>query len=140
MTPPATRYRLETVSRTCQVLKAFRDERDALSLADVVLATAIEKTIVFRILHTLEAEGLLRKVDGHRYRSNVSIARQDRFRIGYAEQSSTKPFSDSVTQSLEWAAARNGLDLIVLDNRYSVQTALRNADRLIALKVDLAIE
>lgn len=134
------RYKLETVSRACDVLGLFRDDRHDLTLAEVSELAGIEKTITFRILHTLEASGLLRRLDGHRYRSNVTIRSRRTFRIGYAAQASNTPFSDAVTRGLRAAAARHEFDLIELDNHYSASSALRNAEKLIAEQVDLAIE
>src|SRR5205823_12065772 len=42
--------------------------------------------------------------------------------------------------SLVRAAARAGLELIVVDNRYQPRVALRNVDHLIRQNIDLAIE
>jgi ribose transport system substrate-binding protein len=140
MAEPNTRHKLATVTRACQVLKLFADDRQDMTLAEIVAVTGFEKTIAFRIIHTLESEGLVRKVEAHRYRSNVSIARRKRFRIGYASQADNSPFSDAVTASLKWECAKLGVDLITVDNRYSARSALRNADRLIEEKLDLAIE
>jgi ribose transport system substrate-binding protein len=140
MKGPTTRYRLETVSRACQVLRLFGDAQEHLTLAEVCARTGLEKTIAFRLLHTLEAEGFVREAGANRYRSNVSIRPERPFRIGYAAQSSNTPFSDAVTRSIRSAADKRRFDLVELDNNYSVQTALRNADRLLAERVDLAIE
>jgi ribose transport system substrate-binding protein len=140
MASSSSRYRLETVSRACEVLRLFRDGAEELTLAEVAARTGIEKTIAFRLLHTLEAEGFLRRSGPNQYRSNVSIRTGRPFRVGYAAQSSNTPFSDAVTLSMRVAATKHGFDLVELDNHYSAQTALRNAGRLIAEKVDLAIE
>ncbi len=134
------RHRLETVARACSVLKAFADERESLTLAEIVIRTGLEKTIAFRIVHTLEEEGFLRKIDGRRYSPKIRVLGQKRFRVGYAAQSDQSPFSFAVTQSLRWAAASAPIDLVEVDNEYSAKAALRNAERLISEKVELAIE
>jgi ribose transport system substrate-binding protein len=131
---------LESVGRACEVLKLFRPGEEELSLADVAQRSGLEKTIAYRILRTLEQHGLLRRTAGARYASNVRIETPHRFRIGYAAQEHHTPFSDAVTESLQKAAARENLELIVLDNRYSAASALKNARKLISEKVDLAIE
>src|SRR5687767_6616627 len=46
----------------------------------------------------------------------------------------------SVTTSLRDAAASSGVELLIVDNEYDSTVALRNADRLIRERVDLAIE
>lgn len=134
-----SRYRLETVGRACQVLRLFEDGRRTLSLAEVVEQTGLERTIAFRLLRTLEQEGLLRRPDSKRYATNVHIQSGKRFRIGYASQTSDA-FSRAVTQGLYWHAERHSIDLIEVENQYSAKAALRNARILAAQKVDLAIE
>jgi ribose transport system substrate-binding protein len=134
-----SRYKLETVTRACTILRHFSDVQQALSLGDVVERTGLERTIVFRILKTLEEEGLLRRPEGRRYVSNFSLTIQKRFRIGYASQNRDS-FSQAVTQGIRWAASRRQIDLIEVENLYSAKAALRNAQKLVQQKVDLAIE
>jgi ribose transport system substrate-binding protein len=110
-----------------------------MGLNDVVKQTGYERTIVFRLLRTLEAEGILRRPEGRHYVSNVSLSGPKRFRIGYASQTNDS-FSLAVTQGVRWAADRNQMDLIEVENRYSPTAALRNAQKLARQKVDLAIE
>jgi ribose transport system substrate-binding protein len=50
------------------------------------------------------------------------------------------PFSVAVTESLKAAAASAGVDLLILDNRYDGQTALKNADQFVRERVDLVVE
>jgi ribose transport system substrate-binding protein len=134
-----SRYKLETVARACTILRHFSDVQQALSLGDVVERTGLERTIVFRILKTLEEEGLLRRPEGRRYLSNFSLTTQKRFRIGYASQNRDS-FSQAVTQGIHWAASRHQIDLIEVENLYSAKAALRNAQQLVQQRVDLAIE
>jgi ribose transport system substrate-binding protein len=132
-------YKLATLSRACLILRLFADVRQSLSLSDVVEQTGLERTIVFRILKTLEDEGLLRRLEGRRYFSNVNIYTERRFRIGYASQNSDS-FSQAVTQGIRLAAGGQQIDLIEMENQYSAKAALRNAQKLVQQKVDLAIE
>jgi ribose transport system substrate-binding protein len=134
-----SRYKLETVARACAILRHFSDVQQSLSLGEVVERTGFERTIVFRILKTLEEEGLLRRPEGRRYFSNFNLTTQNRFRIGYASQTRDS-FSQAVTQGIRWAAGRHQIDLIEVENLYSVKVALRNAQKLVQQKVDLAIE
>ena len=133
------RYKLETVARACEILRHFTDTQQSFSLGEVSERTGFERTITFRLLRTLEEEGLLRRPDGRRYSSNVHILTQKRFRIGYASQNSDS-FSKAVSQGLRWSATRNQIDLIEVENQYSVKAALRNAQTLVRQGVDLAIE
>jgi ribose transport system substrate-binding protein len=127
------------VARACQILQLFSEAQQSLSLGEVVERAGFERTIVFRILKTLEQEGLLRRPEGRRYFSNFHLNTEKRFRIGYASQSSDS-FSEAVTQGIRWAASRRQVDLIEVENRYSARAALRNAQKLVKEGVDLAIE
>lgn len=110
-----------------------------LSLTEIVQRTGLEQTICFRLLRTLEENGLLRRGERRKYASNFQILSDKRFRIGYAAQTHDS-FSAALGQGLRWAAAARAIDLIEVENRYSVKTALRNAEQLVSQRVDLAIE
>jgi ribose transport system substrate-binding protein len=132
-------YKLETVARACEILRLFANDRQTLTLKQVVDETGFERTICFRLLRTLEQEGLLRKADGRRYSSNVHILTEKRYRIGYASQAHDS-FSGAISQGIRWAATEHNIDLIELGNAYSVKTAIRNAEQFIKRGVDLVIE
>lgn len=132
-------YLLESVSRACTILKLFEDDRQTLSLTDVIERTGLERTVCFRILRTLEEQRLLRRADRRRYASNVRILAGKRFRIGYASQTHDS-FCIALGQGLRWAAAARPVDLIEVENRYSANAALRNANQFVSQGVDLAIE
>lgn len=132
-------HTLESVSRACAILQLFEDDRQTLSLTDVAHRTGLERTICFRLLHTLEEQGLLRRGDRRKYASNVRILSGKRFRIGYAAQTHDS-FCTALAQGLRWAAAARPVDLIEVENRYSAKAALRNAEQLVGQHVDLAIE
>ena len=134
-----TPYTLEGVSRACNILRVFEDDRQTLSLTEIVERTGLERTVCFRLLRTLADQGLLRRSDKTEYASNVCILGGKRFRIGYASQTSDS-FCSALAQGLRWAAASRPIDLIEVENRYSIKIALRNADHLVARGVDLAIE
>jgi ribose transport system substrate-binding protein len=133
------RYKLETVSRACSILRLFEDERQTLSLTDVVERTGLERTICFRLLRTLTEEGLLRHSERRKYATNVRIMSGKHFRIGYASQAHHS-FGSALVQGLRWAAANRPVDLIEVENRYSVKAALASAKQLVNQRVDLAIE
>jgi ribose transport system substrate-binding protein len=136
----ATPPRLESVSRACSLLRKFEDGGEKLTLAELVRRTGLEKTIAFRLIHTLEAEGFVRSAGDRRYCLNIKILNRKAFRIGYAAEGPASPFSAAVTESVRWAATNNEIDLVLLDNRNSARVALQNARRLVGDRVDLAIE
>jgi ribose transport system substrate-binding protein len=121
------------------VLRQFEDDRQVLTLTDVVRKTGLERTICFRVLHTLLEEGLLRKAERHKYAANFRLLSGKRFRIGYASQGHDS-FCMALGQGMRWSAREHKVDLLELDNQYSPKIALRNAESLIKQGVDLAIE
>lgn len=66
--------------------------------------------------------------------------RRRSFRIGYASQTEEFSFSRLVSESIRSSAYEAGLELLVLDNRYSPTTAVRNAEIFVREHVDLVIE
>ena len=62
-------------------------------------------------------------------------------KIGFANLSEDRPYAVEVRRGLEEAAQQTGhIDLVIGDNHYDSQVALKVADRLLAEGVDLAIE
>ena len=68
------------------------------------------------------------------------VSRPRRLRFGFAVQSAEMPFSVAVAQSVTAAAAASGVELLVLDNRYDPDIAVRNAEEFVAKRVDLVLE
>ncbi len=112
-------------------------ERAPLSLETIFQRTRFSKTSVYRILQTLVHRGYVARSGDGLYRL-VSLPLKLRF--GFAGQSSELPFSQAVTSSLQLAASASGVDLLVLDNRYDADTALKNAEQFVSSRLDLVIE
>ncbi|HEY7462343.1 MAG TPA: substrate-binding domain-containing protein [Gemmatimonadota bacterium] len=133
-------YLVRSVVHAAQVLGAFQSPGEVLRLRDVVQRTRFGKGMCFRLLHTLHHCGLLEKVDASGYRLVSEIRRRKRYRIGYAAQGGESSFAREVHLSLQRAAEREDVELIVVSNRYQPKVALRNAEQLIRESVDLVIE
>ncbi len=129
----------QTVLRACEVLKAFRHLGEELSLTGVMERTRLPKTTTFRLLRTLIHGGLIERVGAGVYRNSFGPVTTRPFRIGFATQGDTE-FAREVTRSMVAAAAREHVQLITLNNRYSAREALRNADAFIREQVDLVLE
>jgi ribose transport system substrate-binding protein len=129
----------QTVLRACEVLKAFRRVNEELQLADVMDRTGLPKTTTFRLLRTLIHGGLIERANAGVYRNSFVPVTARSFRVGFASQGDTE-FAREVTKSVEAVAAREHVQLITLNNRYSAREALRNADLLIREHVDLVLE
>jgi len=129
----------QTVLRACEVLKAFRNMGEELQLSEVIARTGLPKTTVFRLLRTLIHGGLLERAGAGIYRNRFGPVTAQPFRLGFAAQGDSE-FSRQVMKSIEIAAAREHLQLISLNNRYSAREAVRNADILIKERVDIVLE
>ena len=137
---PKDPYLVETVSRACDVLEAFRSDGEMLRLTDVAERAALSRPTTFRLLHTLERRGLVERVGNHGFRLAIRPIKRKTYRLGYGGESKEFAFSRDVTESLERAARQEGVDLLVLDNRYSPKSALRNVETFIREKLDLVLE
>src|SRR6516225_3237702 len=133
-------YLVKAVVHAAQLLTAFQTSGEALSLKDVSARSGLPKTMVFRLLYTLEKCGLVQKPGENLYQSCVYPLKRRLYRLGYAAQGTDYQFSKEVSRSLQCAAAAEGIELICFDNRYNAKVAQRNADLLVRAKVDLAIE
>ncbi len=134
------RYVIQSIVHACQLLESFRYPEENLRLQDMVSRTGLSKGIVFRVLYTLEKQGLLQRVSAKLWRSTVRPLRRKSWRIGYAAQGADYGFAQAVTESVSRACEAEGITLLVVDNRYSSRMALKNADKLIREQVDLAME
>lgn len=125
--------------RACLLLKCFRHEGEILGLGELVERSGLSKTTVFRLMRSLVAGEMVEVVGRGRYRSLTHTTSARPVRIGFAAQTDSE-FSRAVTASLQAAAARERVHLVQVNNRYSAQQAVANADRLIRERVDLVME
>ena len=138
--PTRDRYLVKAIVHSSQLLTAFRSPGEALPLKEIAARCGLPKTMVFRLLYTLEKCGMVDKLGQNLYQSRVRPWKQRLYRLGYAAQGTDYQFSKDVSEGLQRAAVAEGIELICVDNRYSAKIAQRNADLLVREKVDLAIE
>jgi ribose transport system substrate-binding protein len=138
--PSRDRYLVKSIVHSSQLLSAFRSSGEALPLKEIAGRCGLPKTMVFRLLYTLEKCGMVDKLGQNLYQSRVRPWKQRLYRLGYAAQGTDYQFSREVSESLQRAAVAEGIELICVDNRYSAKVAQRSADLLVREKVDLAIE
>lgn len=134
------RYLVKSIVHSSQMLTAFRSPGEALPLKEIAARSGLPKTMTFRLLYTLQKCGMIDKVGENLYQSLVRPWKQRLYRVGYAAQGQDTQFAREVSESLQRAAAAEGIELITVDNRYSAKIAQRNADLLVRERVDLAIE
>lgn len=130
-------YLIPVLSKALDVLDLLQKGGQPLSLESIYQQTNISKTTVYRILKTFVHRGYLAQSDDGLYRM---VARLKKARFGFGNQSAELPFSNAVTDSLKSAAAATGVDLVVMDNRYSGSAAVHNADEFVCQRVDVVIE
>jgi ribose transport system substrate-binding protein len=130
-------YLIPILSKALDVIELFERDHAALTLEDVYQQTNISKTSVYRILKTLVHRGYLAQTQNGQYRL---VSRPRRLHFGFAVQSAELPFSEALAQSVTAAAAAAGVELVVLDNRFDPDIAVRNAEEFVAKRVDLVLE
>jgi ribose transport system substrate-binding protein len=130
-------YHIPVLSKALDVLELLQAEDAPLALEALHQRTKISKTTVYRILKTFVHRGYVAHTEDGLYRL---ATRPRKVRFGFGGQSEDMPFSQAVTQSLKAAAASSGVDLLILDNHYDAATAVRNAEKFVASRVDLVIE
>ncbi len=130
----------ETVLRACELLRAFADPGDILRVQELADRTRLPKATTSRLLLTLESAGFVERVAKLGYRSLIRIQSRRRLRIGYASQTEASLFAQEVTESIRRAAASLDIDLIVYDNCYDPAQTRRNAEKMIAERVDVGID
>ena len=130
-------YLIPILSKALDVVELLEQSHAPVSLEDVYQKTQISKTSVYRILKTLVHRGYVAQAQNGQYRL---VSRPRRLRFGFAVQSAEMPFSVAVAHSVTAAAASSGVELVVLDNQFDANVAIRNAEELVARHVDLALE
>ena len=126
-----SRYVVKSLVHASEVLNSFHSPAEVLRLRDVVARTGFNKGMCFRLLYTLHQCGFIEKVGENSYRMMAGLGRRQKCRLGYAAQGQDSSFPREVQCGLVRAAEAQGIELIVVDNRYNPKVALRNADHLL---------
>jgi ribose transport system substrate-binding protein len=130
-------YHIPVLSKALDVIEILQAENAPMSLESLCRRSEISKATVYRILKTFVHRGYIAQTESGLYRF---VARPRKVRFGFGSQSAEMPFSEAVTRSLRAAAISGGVELLILDNRYDGETAVKNAEEFVRSKVDLAIE
>lgn len=129
----------QTVLRACAVLASFQVDGEELASSEVIRRTRLPKTTVLRLLRSLLHGSMLERTQTGIYRRVHMPSAEQAHRIGFAFQSDSE-FTRTMLKSVQLAAARDHIQLISVNNRYSAREAIRNADHLIKQEVDLVFE
>ena len=135
----AAPYQIESVARACRVVRILQSQ-GSLPLFELAEMAGLSRPTVFRLVATLQANGIVMKDSARRYRLAGGLSPGHKYKIGYAAETGEDSFYRAVTRGLVESAARAGVELVALDSQYSPEVALANAKRLLAENIDLAIE
>jgi ribose transport system substrate-binding protein len=130
-------YLIPILSKALDILELLEAEKRPITLEAIYQRSHISKTSVYRILKTFVHRGYVAQSQDGSYRL---VSRPKKMRFGFAGQSAEMPFSEAVTSSLRAAAAASGVELMVRDNRYDADTAVKNAREFVKEGVDLVVE
>ena len=131
---------VESVVRACRLWQTFYHPEEELNLGQLVERSGLSKTTCFRLLQSLAKGGLIERVGKGTYRSRVQPLAKPTFKLGFAAQTTDSEFSRDVNDSVHRVTAREHIQLIAVNNRYSAKRALHNADELIGEGVNLVLE
>ena len=135
-------YLLTNLERAIDVFTRLQQlPGESTTLVELSRQSGINKATVLRILRTLEHHGWVTQPSPGRYTAALlfSTGEQRIPRIGYASRDNRLPFPRSVTESITQTAAAHHAELLSFDNRGSVSQTVRNAQRMLREKVDVAI-
>ncbi len=132
-------YQIESVARACRVIGILQSQ-GSLPLFELAERAGLSRPTVFRLVATLQANGIVEKGEDRRYRLAGGILPGHKYKIGYIAETGESSFYRAVTRGLVESAARAGVDLVALDSHYSPEVALANARKLLEENIDLAIE
>jgi ribose transport system substrate-binding protein len=111
----------------------------ALALFELAEIAHLSRPTVFRLIATLQANGMVVRDSSRKYRLTGGVSPGRRHKIGYLAETGETSFYRAVTRGLIESAERAGLDLVVLNSRDRLDIALANAEKLLAENVDIVM-
>jgi len=135
---PAAPYQIESVGRACRLLRILQNE-GSLPLFELAELTHLSRPTVFRLMSTLQVNGMVVKDGSRKYRLAGGISPGRRYKIGYLAETGETSFYRAVGRGLIESAQRAGVDLVVLNSQQNPDVALENVERLLAENVDLVM-
>jgi ribose transport system substrate-binding protein len=131
-------YLIESVGRACRLLRILQNE-GSLPLSELAEVARLSRPTVFRLMATLQANGMVVKDGTRKYRLAGGFSPGRRYKIGYLAETGETSFYRAVTRGLIESAERAGVDLVVLNSQQSPDVALANVEKLLAENVDLVL-
>ena len=94
----SSRYYIKVLGKALRVMETLRQDKVGLRLSEIVGAVQMDKATPLRILYTLRREGGVSREPRTKKLKLPFGSRK--FRVGYAQTYSGKPFSEAVTRGL----------------------------------------
>lgn len=134
------RYLLDSLQRAVAVVELLQaNPVEAMPLSRLAREAGVNKTTVLRILRTLEHCGWVVQAAPGQYRLTFQRVDTKPRRVGYASRDDRLSFPLAVSESIAQTASGQGVELLRLDNRGSRTQTLKNVERMIREKVEVAI-
>src|SRR5580698_11552769 len=124
-------YQNESVGRACRLLRILQNE-GSMPLFELAEIANLSRPTVFRLMSTLQANGMVVKDSSRKYRLAGGFSPGRRYKIGYLAETGETSFYRAVTRGLIESAERAGVDLVVLNSQQSPDVALANVEKLLA--------
>ena len=131
-------YEIESVGRACRLLRILQNE-GSLPLFELAEVARLSRPTVFRLMTTLQTNGMVVKDGSRKYRLAEGFSSGRRYKIGYLAETGETSFYRAVSRGLSESAERAGVDLVVLNSQFSPDIALENAERILAENADLVM-
>jgi IclR family pca regulon transcriptional regulator len=116
---PTSRYKIEALARGLEILSLFTTERPSLNLTEIVTATQLNKSTVFRLVATLVSLGYLERIPTSReYRPGLKVlhlgfAALNSLEISQIAQPYLKSLSNETGETTNMSI-RDGADIIYI--------------------------
>lgn len=101
---------------------------------------ALSRSTVFRLIATLQANGIVARDADRKYRLVGGFLPGRIFKIGYVAETGESSFYRAVTRGIMESATRAGVELVALESLHSPEVARANAERVLTENIDLAME
>src|SRR5580698_218950 len=131
-------YLIESVGRACRLLRILQNE-GSLPLSELAEVARLSRPTVFRLMATLQANGMVVKDGTRKYRLAGGFSPGRRYKIGYLSETGETSFYRAVSWGLLESGARAGVDIVALNSQQSPDVALANVEQLLDENVDLVM-
>jgi ribose transport system substrate-binding protein len=130
-------YVVPILSKSIDVIEAMQRQMQPLTLETISGLVRLPRSTTYRILMTLASHGkVVHSAKG--FHLAAKYAKSARF--GFGALSKDLAFASEVAASIQEAGRLSDIEIVLLDNGYDGETALKNAAEFVRQEVDLVIE